>query len=146
MSKTAFEIIKNDPPQRRAGLGSALAPLRTLLSPRRAWSASALVATALFTLSGQPAQAQEALALPSSGLVASNPVGAPAASELRELGESIARGESPTLSQQAPSVSRSTNFANTPWGVYSVHFKDITLGGGGLNGPDTIQWTYILAL
>jgi hypothetical protein len=60
----------------------------------RVLSASVVVATALFTLSGQPAQAQSAPALPSSGLVSSNPEGAPPASELRELGESIARGES----------------------------------------------------
>ena len=146
MHQTVFELTTNEPPQRRAGLGSALAPLRTLLSPMRAWPASALVATALFTLSGQPAQAQEALALPPSGLVSSNPVGAPPASELRELGESIARGESPALSQQAQGVSRSATFANTPWGMYSVHFKDLTLGGGGPNGPDTQQWTYLLAL
>jgi hypothetical protein len=139
-------MTKNVPPQRHARLGWALAPVRTLLSPRRAWSASALVATALFTLSGPPAQAQAVPALPSSGLVASNPVGAPPASELRELGESIARGESPALSKQAQGVSRSANFANTPWGIYSVHFKDLTLDGGGPNGPNTIQWTYILAL
>src|SRR6516165_2927332 len=146
MHNTVFEIAKNEPPQRRAELGWALAPVRTLLSPRGAWSASVLVATALFTLSGQPAQAQGAPALPSSGLVSSDPVGAPAASELRQLGESIARGESPALSQKAQGVSRSATFANTAWGVYSVHFKDLAGTGGGPNGPDTNQWTYILAL
>jgi hypothetical protein len=112
----------------------------------RVLSASVVVATALFTLSGQPAQAQSAPALPSSGLVSSNPEGAPPASELRELGESIARGESLALSQNAEGVSRSANFPNTPWGVYAVHFKDLALSGGGPNGPDTNQWTYILAL
>jgi hypothetical protein len=137
---------RNEPPQRRAELGWALAPVRTLLIPRRAWSACALVATALFTLSGQPAQAQGAPALPSSGLVSSDPVGAPAASELRQLGESIARGESPALSQKAQGVSPSATFANTPWGVYYVHFKDLAGTGGGPNGPDTNQWTYILSL
>ena len=146
MHNTVFEIAKNEPPQRRAELGWALAPVRTLLSPRGAWSASVLVATALFTLSGQPAQAQEAPALPSSGLVSSDTVGAPPASELRELGESITRGESPVLSEKAQGVSRSATFANTPWGVYYVHFKDLALSGGGPNGPDTNQWTYTLAL
>jgi hypothetical protein len=112
----------------------------------RILAASVVVATALFALSGQPAQAQAAPALPSSELVSSDPVGAPAASELRQLGESIARGESPALSQTAEGVSRSATFANTPWGIYSVHFKDLALSGGGPNGPDTNQWTYILAL
>lgn len=112
----------------------------------RALSASALVATTMLAMSGQPAQAQEAPALPSSGLVSSDTVGAPPASELRELGESIAREESPALSEKAQGVSRSATFANTPWGVYSVHFKDLALSGGGPNGPDTNQWTYILAL
>src|SRR6516162_4285684 len=146
MHHTVFEITKNELLQRRTELGWALAPVRTLLSPRGAWSASVLVATALFTLSGQPAQAQEAPALPSSGLVSSDTVGAPPASELRELGESITRGESPVLSEKAQGVSRSATFANTPWGVYSVHFKDLAGTGGGPNGPDTNQWTYILAL
>ena len=84
--------------------------------------------------------------LPSSELVSSDPVGAPAASELRQLGESIARGESPALSQKAEGVSPSATFKNTPWGIYSVHFKDLALSGGGPNGPDTNQWTYLLAL
>ena len=151
--QSIFEITNNFPPQRCGRLGSAPGPVRTLLSPGRAWSASALVATALFTLSGQPAQALEAPAqaleapaLASSGLVSSNTVGAPPASELRQLGESIARGESPVLSQQAQSVGRSATFPNTPWGVYYVHFKDLALSGGGPNGPDTNQWTYTLAL
>src|SRR6516162_10015976 len=146
MHHTVFEITKNELLQRRTELGWALAPVRTLLSPRGAWSASVLVATALFTLSGQPAQAQEAPALPSSGLVSSDTVGAPPASELRELGESITRGESPALSQKGQGVSRSATFANTPWGVYYVHFKDLAGTGGGPNGPDTNQWTYILSL
>jgi hypothetical protein len=62
------------------------------------------------------------------------------------LGESIARGESPALSEKAQGVSRSATFPNTPWGIYYVHFKDLALSGGGPNGPDTNQWTYILAL
>src|SRR6516165_615904 len=144
--QSIFKITNNFPPQRCGRLGSAPAPLRTLLSPRRAWSASALVATALFTLSGQPAHAQAAPALPSSGLVSSDTVGAPPASQLRELGESIAPGEGPALSEKAQGVSRSATFANTPWGVYTKHFKDLALSGGGPNGPDTNQWTYILAL
>jgi hypothetical protein len=61
------------------------------------------------------------------------------------LGESIARGESPPLSQKAEDVSRSAAFANTPWGAYFVHFRDLA-GGGGPNGPNTNTWTYILAL
>jgi len=139
MNNTVFKITKNEPPQRRAELGWALAPVRTL------WSASVVVATALFTLSGQPAQAQEAPPLPSSELASSDTVGAPPASELRQLGESIARGENPALSQKAEGVSRSAAFANTPWGAYFVHFRDLA-GGGGPNGPNTNTWTYILAL
>ena len=144
--QSILEITKNVPAQRCGRLGSALSPLCTLLSPLRVLSPSVVVATALFTLSGQPAQAQSAPALPSSELVSSNPEGAPPASELRELGESIAREESLALSQKAEGVSRSANFPNTPWGVYAVHFKDLALSGGGPNGPDTNQWTYILAL
>ena len=145
MYQPVFEITKNTLTQHCGRLGSALAPLCTLLSPMRILSASVVVATALCTLSGQPAQAQAAPPLPSSELASSDPVGAPAASELRQLGESIARGESSALSQKAEGVSRSATFANTPWGAYYVHFKDLA-GGGGPNGPNTNQWTYILAL
>ena len=140
---TVFEITKNFPPQRCGRLGSALASLGALLSPMRALSASALVAAAMLGPGGQSAQGQETQTR-ASGEVISADSFASASLGMPDLDTPWLPPDAHSMSHLAQAATRS---ASAAWeGVYFAHKKDLTLDGGGPNGPNTIEWRYTLVL
>ena len=146
MYQTVFEITKNILTQRSGRLGSALSSLCALLSPMRALSASALVATTMLALDAKSAHGQEAQAqdIASSEANPSEP-GATA----KDLG--IPDIDTLCLPPDAKSIPKSADAitrTSAAWeGVYFAHLKDIVdLTTPGPNGYNTEEWRYFLVL
>jgi hypothetical protein len=107
----------------------------TLLRPMEALAAAAVVATAILALAGQSAHSQEAHAIASSKPLPPKSTSPAVPWELISSASipSIAAGSARTAS-------------DSRLGVYFSHVKDLTLDGGGPNGPNTREWRYTLVL
>jgi hypothetical protein len=142
MYQTVFETTTNVLTQRGWRIGSARISLRNLLSPMRALSASALVATTMLVMGGQSAHGQEASASASSEAVPTDPA-ATAGPGTPGWSPTGVNGESTTNAAEAV-----TPRARAAWeGVYFAHKKDIVdLTTPGPNGYNTKEWRYWLIL
>jgi hypothetical protein len=145
MYQTVSEITKNILTRRSGRLSSALSSL-ALLSPMRALSASALVATTMLALAGQSAHGEEAQAddIASSGAALSERVATAQSLGIPDVDKLCLPPDSKSIPNSADAMTRTS----AVWeGVYFAHLKDIVdLTTPGPNGYNTEEWRYILVL
>jgi hypothetical protein len=122
MYQTVSEITKNILTRRSGRLSSALSSL-ALLSPMRALSASALVATTMLALAGQSAHGEaQADDIASSGAALSERVATAQSLGIPDVDKLCLPPDSKSIPNSADAMTRTS----AVWeGVYFAHLKDI---------------------